>query len=116
MSIYKSPAGERIVMDLYDSALAHWPVPYETQMIPTRHGETFVIASGDAANPPLVLLHGAAGNSATWGDDVRGYVRRYHSYAVDLPIPIRPWPPRSAAVYRWGCADFPSGRMISAVL
>jgi pimeloyl-ACP methyl ester carboxylesterase len=85
VSIYKSSAGERIVMDLYDSALAHWPVPYETHMIPTRHGETFVIASGDAANPPLVLLHGAAGNSATWGDDIRGYVRCYRSYAVDLP-------------------------------
>ena len=66
MSIYRSPAGEKIVMDLYDSALAHWPVPYETRMISTRHGETFVIASGEKTHPPLVLLHGAAGNSATW--------------------------------------------------
>jgi pimeloyl-ACP methyl ester carboxylesterase len=85
MSIYKSPAGEKAVMDLYDSALARWPVPHEMRMIPTRHGETFVIISGDAANPPLVLLHGAAGNCATWGGDVAGYCQRYRVYAADLP-------------------------------
>jgi hypothetical protein len=33
-SIYKSPAGESAVMALYDSVLARWPIPYETQMIP----------------------------------------------------------------------------------
>lgn len=85
MSIYKSPAGEKAVMDLYDRVLACWPVPHETRMIPTRHGDTFVIISGDAANPPLVLLHGAAGNSATWGDDVTGYCQRYRVVTVDLP-------------------------------
>jgi pimeloyl-ACP methyl ester carboxylesterase len=85
MSIYKSPAGEKAVMDLYDSVLARWPVSHETRMIPTRHGETFVIINGDAANPPLVLLHGAAGNSVTWGDDVTGYCQRYRVVTVDLP-------------------------------
>ncbi len=84
-SIYKSPAGEKAVMVLYDSALAHWPVPCGQRMIPTRHGDTFVIASGDADHPPLVLLHGAAGNSATWGGDVAAYCQRYRVYAVDLP-------------------------------
>ncbi len=84
-SIYKSAAGEKAVMDLYDSALARWPVPSEQRMIPTRHGDTFVIASGDPDFPPLVLLHGAAGNSATWGADVSGYCQRYRVYAVDLP-------------------------------
>jgi pimeloyl-ACP methyl ester carboxylesterase len=85
MSIYKSPAGEKAVMDLYDGVLAHWPVPYETRMIPTRHGDTFAIVSGDADAPPLVLLHGAAGNCATWRADVASYSQRYHVVALDLP-------------------------------
>jgi pimeloyl-ACP methyl ester carboxylesterase len=85
MSIYKSPAREKAVMDLYDGVLAHWPVPYETRMIPTRHGDTFAIVSGDADAPPLVLLHGAAGNCATWGADVASYSQRYHVVALDLP-------------------------------
>ena len=59
-SIYKSPAGEKELMALYDAALARWPVAHETLSLPTRHGETFLIASGERSAPPLILLHGAA--------------------------------------------------------
>jgi pimeloyl-ACP methyl ester carboxylesterase len=84
-SNYKSPAGEKAAMDLYDSALERWPVPYETRTLPTRHGETFVIACGEASKPPMLLLHGAATNSAVWGADVAEYSRYYRVYAADLP-------------------------------
>lgn len=84
-SIYKSPEGERAIMALYDAALAQWPVPYQTLTLPTRHGDTFVIASGDESAPPLVLLHGAGTNSAIWGADMAEYSRRYRVYAADLP-------------------------------
>ncbi len=84
-SIYKSTAGEQAVLALYDSLLAQWPVPSETFHIPTRHGQTFVIASGPATAPPLLLLHGAGTNSAMWGGDVAAYSQDYRVYAVDLP-------------------------------
>jgi pimeloyl-ACP methyl ester carboxylesterase len=83
--IYKTPAGEQAVMALYDSALERWAVPYETRMIPTRHGETFVIICGDEAAPPLVLLHGAGSNSAIWAADVAVYGPHFRVYALDLP-------------------------------
>jgi pimeloyl-ACP methyl ester carboxylesterase len=83
--IYRSPAGEQAVMALYDAALARWPVPYTPLHIPTRHGTTFVIASGDAAAPPLVLLHGAGTNSSMWAGDVERYSHSFRVYAVDLP-------------------------------
>ncbi len=82
---YKSAAGEAAVMGIYDAALKNWSVPYETRCLPTRHGDTFVVASGDANNPALILLHGAGSNSAMWAADVRDYVRGYRVYAVDLP-------------------------------
>lgn len=53
-------------MALYDAVLAHWPVPYETCRVPTRHGDTFAIASGDKSAPALILLHGAASNAVSW--------------------------------------------------
>jgi pimeloyl-ACP methyl ester carboxylesterase len=84
-SNYKSPAGEKAAMDLYDSALERWPVPYETLTLPTRHGTTFVIASGETSRPPMLLLHGAGTSSAVWGADVAEYSRHYRVYAVDLP-------------------------------
>jgi pimeloyl-ACP methyl ester carboxylesterase len=83
-SIYKSPAGERAVMALYDSLLTRWPVPYTTLNVPSRHGSTFVIASGEETAPPLVLLHGAGTNSAMWAGDVAEYSRQYRVLALDL--------------------------------
>jgi pimeloyl-ACP methyl ester carboxylesterase len=71
-------------MALYNKALEHWPVPYETHTLPTRHGDTFVIASGEASSPPLILLHGAGTNSAIWAGDVAAYSQYYRVYAVDL--------------------------------
>jgi pimeloyl-ACP methyl ester carboxylesterase len=83
-SIYKTPAGEQAVMALYDSVLEQWPIPYERLFVPTRHGDTFVIACGNPAGPPLLLLHGAGTNSAIWAGDVTLYGRDYRLYAVDL--------------------------------
>ena len=84
-SIYKSPAGEKAVMALYDNVLAdYWPAPYKALNIPTRHGDTFVIANGEESAPALVLLHGAGSNSAIWAGDVAVYSRQHRVYAVDL--------------------------------
>jgi len=84
-SIYKSPAGEKAIMTLYDAALARWPVAHETFSLPTRHGETFVIASGERSAAPLILLHGAASNAVTWAGDVAAYSPHFRVYAVDIP-------------------------------
>jgi len=65
--------------------LARWPVPYQTLTVDTRHGHTFVIACGEAAAPPLVLLHGAGTNATMWGGDVAEYSPHFRVYAVDLP-------------------------------
>src|SRR5512133_1779901 len=83
-SVFRTPAGEEAVMAFYDNILAHWPVSYETLNIPTRHGSTFVVASGDRTAMPLVLLHGAGTNSAIWAGDVAEYSRTYRVYAIDL--------------------------------
>jgi pimeloyl-ACP methyl ester carboxylesterase len=83
-SIYKSAAGEQAIMAWYDAALTRWPVPYTTLTVPTRHGQTFIIASGEESAPPLVLLHGAGSNSTIWAGDVTDYSRRYRVLAVDL--------------------------------
>lgn len=82
--IYRTPEGEKEVLALYESILDRWLEPHEQMTIPTRHGDTFVIASGDPSLPPLVLLHGAGTNSAVWAGDVPEYSQHYQVYAVDL--------------------------------
>lgn len=83
-SVYKTPEGQRAVWALYDAALADWPVPCTTHTIPTRHGDTFVIASGPESAPPLVLLHGSGAAAVVWAPDVAVYSSLHRVYAVDL--------------------------------
>lgn len=83
-SIYKTVAGRQAILNAYDHALAtYWP-PHETLTVPTRYGDTFVVTTGNAAAPPLVLLHGASSNSAVWAGDAAVYGPHFRVYAVDL--------------------------------
>jgi pimeloyl-ACP methyl ester carboxylesterase len=82
--VFKSASGKRQVMDLYDRMLAQWPVEHELLEIPTRHGTTFIIASGNHDADSLILLHGAGSNSLMWIDDIELYSKHFRVYAVDL--------------------------------
>jgi pimeloyl-ACP methyl ester carboxylesterase len=74
----------REIMAMYDGALAAWPVPHEDITISTRYGDTFIIASGDKAAPPLILLHGASSNAVSWIGEAADYSRYFRVYAVDI--------------------------------
>lgn len=95
-SIYKSAEGERAVRERYLKFLTYWPVPNQQLRVPTREGETFVVACGPEDAPALVLLHGASGNAAMWMADVAAWSQQYRVYAVDvigdagLSAPSRP--------------------------
>lgn len=84
-SIYKTATGEMLVMGFYNQLLEQWPVSYDSGRTNTRHGRTHVIACGDPANPPLVLLHGSNSNSAAWMGDVVQFCQHFRVYLVDIP-------------------------------
>jgi pimeloyl-ACP methyl ester carboxylesterase len=105
-NIYKSHAGERAIKDRYRQFLKHWPVENQQFLVPTRHGETFVIASGPQDAPPVLLLHGTAFNSTMWMGDIAAWAQHFRVYAVDiigdagLSAPVRP-PYASDAHAQW---------------
>src|SRR5579863_3860397 len=82
--LYRSEEGERMVKERYLKFLARWPVPNQQLRLATREGETFVVACGDPAAPPLVLLHGAGGNAAMWMGEVAVWAAHFRVYAVDM--------------------------------
>ena len=94
------------IHERYRALLRLWPVASEHLTVPTRLGETFVVASGPAGAPPLVLLHGSGATSAMWLGDVSSYVESHRVYAVDIPgepglsAPARP-PMASSAYSDW---------------
>ncbi|MFE1591256.1 alpha/beta fold hydrolase [Nocardia sp. NPDC058705] len=83
--IYKSDEGRRLIHQRYRERLDAWPVPREELRIDTGIGETFVVASGPADAPPLVVLHGSGANAITWRADIADWSSRFRVYAVDLP-------------------------------
>lgn len=83
-SIYKSEAGKQKVLETYKEILEIWPVENKQYGVETSYGSTFVIESGSAENPPLILLHGSMSNSFTWYSDVEILSRTYRVYAIDI--------------------------------
>jgi pimeloyl-ACP methyl ester carboxylesterase len=82
--IYKTAEGERLVREKYLAFLKHWPAPNQQLRIPTSQGETFVVVCGAEDAPPLLLLHGGAGNAAMWMGDVAAFARHFRVFAIDM--------------------------------
>lgn len=83
-AIYRTEAGGNEVRRRYAEILSGWPVPAEHLRLPTREGETFVVASGAPGSPPLLLLHGSGTNAAMWMSDVPAWAEHFRVHAVDL--------------------------------
>ncbi|MGW4245084.1 alpha/beta fold hydrolase [Nocardia sp. NPDC004722] len=84
-AIYKSEAGRAAIQAHYRDSLAKWPVPAEQLHIPTRLGDTFVLASGPDDAPPVIALHGSGSNSSAWRGDIASWAQDFRVYAVDMP-------------------------------
>ena len=82
--IYRTEAGGQRLQERYRRDLAQVPVPAEHLHVPTREGETFVLACGPEQAPPLVLLHGSGANSSHWFADLPSWSRHFRVYSVDL--------------------------------
>jgi pimeloyl-ACP methyl ester carboxylesterase len=81
--IFRSPESQARYEVAYATMLKQWPVAYEELYIPTRFGDTHVIASGSRENPPLVLFHYAGSGAVQWYRNVGPLSRNYRAYAVD---------------------------------
>jgi pimeloyl-ACP methyl ester carboxylesterase len=82
--VFWTDAGRKLVHDRYGSLLERWPVRHEQLRIPTRLGETFVLASGRKGAPPLVLFHGGLTTSAMWSRSAEAWAEHFRVFAVDL--------------------------------
>ncbi len=80
---FRSKAAKKEYLALYDERVKKWPVDSRTQFVDTAYGQTFVRLSGPAGASPLVLLHGAGGDSLQWIPNIEALSRRYSVFAVD---------------------------------
>lgn len=84
-AIYRTPESAAALRRHYEELLAGWPVPHAEVRVATHLGDTFVVASGPADAPPVILLHGSGANSSIWRGDVATWSTTMRVYAVDVP-------------------------------
>jgi pimeloyl-ACP methyl ester carboxylesterase len=96
LSVFRSKSCEKQVLEVYDSIIATWPVPYEDLFIPTCLGDTHIIASGPVKAQPIILIHAFYASAASWFQNVGSLSKSYRVYAMDIigdpnkSKPIRP--------------------------
>ena len=82
--IYKTEDGSEVIRERYAAILNDYPVTFTSHNIPTSQGETFVIESGVADSPVVVLLHGSMSNSLMWMNEVSRWNNDFHIYSIDI--------------------------------
>jgi pimeloyl-ACP methyl ester carboxylesterase len=82
---FRSPAAKAEYEALYAERAKAWPVPSETRTLDTPTGLTHVRVSGPVDAPPLLLLHGARGNSLMWVPNIAALAAQRRVYALDTP-------------------------------
>jgi len=65
-----------------------WPISSENRIVHTSWAKTFVRIGGPIDAPPLVLVHGMAGNSLSWEPNIKALSEHFRTYAVDNPYDI----------------------------
>lgn len=82
---WKSEEGRAEYLAAYDKAMSLWPVGFESQVIPTRFGDTHAVVSGPSEAPPLLLLPAAIGIGAIqWYHNAKTLSSNRRIYAVDF--------------------------------
>jgi len=82
-SIYKSDSYKEKLIEIYDSKLAAWPVPYESIYVNTQYGKIHVIVSGQENAPPVLLINASALSGWSWIHNVKELNKQFRTYAID---------------------------------
>ena len=81
---FRSAEARERYLAYYDAEAESWPVPGETRMVRTDHGETCVRVTGPHDAPPLVLQPGVWGHSLMWPPAlIEALSEDFRTYAVD---------------------------------
>lgn len=83
-SLFKSEQGKKEILLLYDKKLKSLNLEFEYLTIQTSFGETNIIAAGDPANPPIIIVHGSNGCAPIALETYANLHKTFRVFAVDV--------------------------------
>lgn len=83
-ALFSTAGGHAAMMKWYELALERAQIDCDAIVVPTRYGESHLVAVGPKDAPPLVLLHGMEGNAASWRHQLAGMQEHFRLYALDI--------------------------------
>jgi pimeloyl-ACP methyl ester carboxylesterase len=83
--LFRTTAGATAVRDAYRRLIDEHLPWAEQRTVPTASGDTFVLSTGPADGPPILLLHGSGSVAASWAPEMIGLGRTHRVHAIDLP-------------------------------
>ena len=83
-SLFKSEVGKKEIFSLYDGKLAELNIDYKYETVETSFGKTNIIVTGDASNPPLIIVHGSNGCAPIGLETYPNLSKKYQVFAVDV--------------------------------
>ena len=84
MNLFKSEEGYDKIMAWYDSVVAKIDAPVKSVWAETRYGRTHLLAAGNPAAEPVILIPGAAGSAPLYRRAIEHLHKNFRVYAVDV--------------------------------
>jgi len=81
---FKSEAGKKAILSLYDQKLAELNIDYQYKIVDTSFGKTNIITTGKPTNPPLIIVHGSNGCAPIGIESYPNLNQQYQVFAVDV--------------------------------
>ena len=82
--MFKSKKGKSKILSLYDKKLESLNLDFEYLTVQTSFGKTNIIATGDPANPPIIIVHGSNGCAPIALETYADLHKTYRVFAVDV--------------------------------
>lgn len=82
--MFKSKQGKKEILSLYDKKLESLNLEFEYLSVQTSFGKTNIIATGDPANPPIIIVHGSNGCAPIALETYANLHNTFRVYAVDV--------------------------------
>lgn len=82
--LFKTAAGKKEILDLYDQKLSDLNIQFETKTISTSFGDTHLIITGQKTHPPLLLIHGSNACAPIALEAYPELQKKYQVIAVDV--------------------------------